>query len=172
MRGVSCSPSFLLASPASPQWIQMSAHVEGVSRWEHVSRSAATWGGISKFVSSLVTNHKPHQGPLFPTPVPSWDYSQPSLSYLTFLSPIWKVRIIVSVHFSLGVVAGRASQVVRTVKNLPAYVGFTRDEGSIPGLGRSAGVGNGNLLQYSCLENSVDRGAWWLTVHGVPKSRR
>ena len=45
------------------------------------------------------------------------------------------------------------------------------DLGSIPGLGRSPGEGNGNLLQYSCLENSMDGGAWWATVHGVTKSR-
>ena len=42
--------------------------------------------------------------------------------------------------------------------------------GSIPGLERSPGVGNANLLQYSCLENSMDRGAWWVTVHGVAKT--
>ena len=45
------------------------------------------------------------------------------------------------------------------------------DSGSIPGLGRSPGEGNGNPFQYSCLENSMDRGAWWATVHGVTKSR-
>ena len=44
------------------------------------------------------------------------------------------------------------------------------DLGSIPGLGRSLGEGNGNPLQYSCLENSMDKGAWWATVHGVTKS--
>ena len=44
------------------------------------------------------------------------------------------------------------------------------DPGSIPGSGRSPGEGNGNLLQYSCLENSMDGGAWWATVHGVKKS--
>ena len=54
---------------------------------------------------------------------------------------------------------------------LPASTGDARDTGSIPGLGRSPGVGNGNPPQYSCLENSVDRGAWWATVHGVTKSR-
>ena len=43
--------------------------------------------------------------------------------------------------------------------------------GSIPGSGRSPGEGNGNPLQYSCLENSMDRGAWWATVHGVAKSQ-
>ena len=45
------------------------------------------------------------------------------------------------------------------------------DPGSIPGLGRSPGEGNGNPLQYSCLENPMDRGAWWVTVHGVAKSQ-
>ena len=46
------------------------------------------------------------------------------------------------------------------------------DPGSIPGLGRSPGEGNGNPLQYSCLKNSMDRrGAWWATVHGVAKSQ-
>ena len=49
-------------------------------------------------------------------------------------------------------------------KNLPANAG---DAGLIPGLGRSPGEGNGNPLQYSCLENSMDRGAWWATVHSV-----
>ena len=54
------------------------------------------------------------------------------------------------------------------VKNPPANAGNT---GSIPGLGRSPGVGNGNSLQYSFLENSMDRGAWQTTVHGVAESR-
>ena len=53
------------------------------------------------------------------------------------------------------------------VKNLPVKAG---DMGSIPGLGRSPGVENGNPLQLSCLENSMDRGAWPATVHGVAKS--
>ena len=53
------------------------------------------------------------------------------------------------------------------VKNPPANAG---DAGSIPGSGRSPGGGNGNPLQCSCLENSMDRGAWQATVHGVPKS--
>ena len=53
------------------------------------------------------------------------------------------------------------------VKNPPCNA---RDLGSIPGLGRFPGEGNDNPLQYSCLENSTDRGAGWVTVHGVPKS--
>ena len=56
------------------------------------------------------------------------------------------------------------------VKNLPANAGDARDTGSIPDLYRSPGEGNGNPLQYSCLGNSIGRGAWWATVHGVAKS--
>ena len=57
------------------------------------------------------------------------------------------------------------------VKNLPANAGDTGDAGLTPGLGRSPGTGNGNPLQYSCLENLMDRGAWGVTVHGVTKSQ-
>ena len=56
------------------------------------------------------------------------------------------------------------------VKNPPANAGDTGDTGSVPGAGRPAGVQNGNLFQFSCLENSMDRGAWWATVHGAAKS--
>ena len=62
-------------------------------------------------------------------------------------------------------------QVMLVVKNLPANAGDARDMSSIPGLRRSPGGGNGKPLQYSCLENPMDRGAWWATVHGVTKSR-
>ena len=57
------------------------------------------------------------------------------------------------------------------VKNPPVNAGDTRDAGSIPGSGRSPGGGHGNPLQYSCLENSMDRGARWAIVHGVTKSQ-
>jgi len=53
------------------------------------------------------------------------------------------------------------------VKNLPAM----QDLGSVPGLGRFPEEGHGNPLQYSCLENSMDRGAWWATVHGIAKGQ-
>ena len=56
------------------------------------------------------------------------------------------------------------------VKNPPASAGDARDAGSIPGSGKSPGIENGNPLQYSCLENSTERGTWWTTVHGVTKS--
>ena len=58
---------------------------------------------------------------------------------------------------------------VLTVKNLLASAGDIRDMGSIPELGRSLGGGHGNPLQYSCLANPMDRGAWQATVHGVEK---
>ena len=58
----------------------------------------------------------------------------------------------------------------QVVKNLSANTGDVRDPGSILGLGRSSGQGNGNPCQYSCLENPMDRGAWWATVPGVAKS--
>ena len=57
------------------------------------------------------------------------------------------------------------------VKNPPANTGAVEDEDFIPGLGRSLGRGNGNLLHYSCLHNPMDREAWWATVYGVTKSQ-
>ena len=62
-----------------------------------------------------------------------------------------------------------ASQVTLEVKNPPANAGDTRDSGSILGSGRSPGEGHGNPLQYSCLENPMDRGPLKATVHGVTK---
>ena len=56
------------------------------------------------------------------------------------------------------------------VKNLPISARDTRDVGLIPGSGGSTGEGNGNPLQYSCLGNPMDRGAWWAIVHGAAKS--
>ena len=64
-----------------------------------------------------------------------------------------------------------AFQVVLVVKNLPAIAGDVRTVGSIPGLGRCPGGGHGNPVQYSCLENPIDRGAWRATVHRVAKSQ-
>ena len=57
------------------------------------------------------------------------------------------------------------------VSNLPANAGDKQNEGLIPGKGRSVGVGNGNPLQYYCLENSMGRVGWWVTVYGITKSQ-
>ena len=67
----------------------------------------------------------------------------------------------------LGILRIRVSQVALVVKNLPPNAGDTRDVGSVPGWGRSPGGGHGNPLQYSCLENPMDRGDWWATAHGI-----
>ena len=69
-------------------------------------------------------------------------------------------NIVINKILSMGFPGGSV------VKNLPANAGGV---GSIPGLGRSPGEGNGNPLQYSCLGNPMDRGAWWAIVHGVAK---
>ena len=64
-----------------------------------------------------------------------------------------------------------ASQVAQRVKNLPAVLEMQADVSLIPKLVRFPGGGYGNPLQYSCLENPMDRGIWWATVHGVTKSQ-
>ena len=66
-------------------------------------------------------------------------------------------------HFYCGFPGGAV------INNLAANAGDARDTGSIPGLGRSLREGNDNPLQYTCLENFMDRGAWWATVQGVTK---
>ena len=64
-----------------------------------------------------------------------------------------------------------ASQEALVVKNLPANAGDIRDTGSISGSGKSLGGGHDNPVQYSCLENPMDRGAWQATVHEIAKSQ-
>ena len=65
----------------------------------------------------------------------------------------------------------RTFQVALVVKNPPANAGDRREAGSVPGSGRSPGGGHDNPLQYSCLENPMDRGAWWAIVHSITKSQ-
>ena len=76
--------------------------------------------------------------------------------------------LIAHVFLALSSMNVETSLVAQTVKASAYNAG---DPGSIPGLGRSPGEGNGNPLQYSCLENPMDRGAWQATVHGVAKSQ-
>ena len=88
-----------------------------------------------------------------------------SLKYIWFIMCIYVfIYIYTQIHtyeFSGGTI----------VKDSSANAGDARVVGLIPESGRSPGVGNGNLVQYSCLDNSTDRGAWWAIVHGVTKSR-
>ena len=76
---------------------------------------------------------------------------------LSFSMWLWRGKLIMAT-----IIMGFPGNSV--VKNLPAKAG---EEGSIPGLGRSPGERNGSSLQYSCLGNPMDRGAWWATVHRV-----
>ena len=84
--------------------------------------------------------------------------------YVKVGDPHFELRIYVYV-FWMGSLPGGSM-----VKNSPANAGDEGDLGSISGSGRSPGGVNGNPLQYSCLENSMDRGAWWVNIHWVTKS--
>ena len=77
-------------------------------------------------------------------------------------------QLLLLFYLHRGIHVSWASQETQVAKNPPANAG---DAGLIPGSGRAAGGGNDNTLQYSCLENSMHRGAWWATVHGVSKSQ-
>ena len=88
------------------------------------------------------------------------------LCFLFKPAPLWELAFLLF----MGNICDCYSQVAPVVKKPPANTRDARDAGSIPGSGRAPGEGNGNPLQHSCLENSVDRGAWWATVHGVAKS--
>jgi len=98
--------------------------------------------------------------------------AQVTLSYLDFCSSL--ITDLPPYHLPFSSVISLqygASHVASVVKNKPANAGDVRHLGLTPGLGRSSGEGHGNPLQYSCLENSMARGAWQATVHGVTKSR-
>ena len=76
-----------------------------------------------------------------------------------------QLTLSITSHRHMGFPAGSVH------KESACNAGVTGDSGLIPGLGRSSGGGHGNLLQYSCLENSMDKGVWWATVHRVTKSQ-
>ena len=82
---------------------------------------------------------------------------------LSIVKAVYVTLLICRVH--------GASQLALVLKNLPANAGDVRNVGSIPGSGRFAGGRHSNPLQYSCLVNPMDRGAWWTTVHKVAKSQ-
>ena len=94
-----------------------------------------------------------------PCPLPG-DLPDPGIEPVSFMSPEWAGRFFTTS-------TTWASLVIQTIKNTPA-VGETWVR-SLPGVGRSLGERNGYPVQYSCLENSMKRGAWWATVHGVQR---
>jgi len=84
--------------------------------------------------------------------------------------PGWQLTNVIN-QYLWDLSPPRASQVALVVKNLPVNAGDILDGGFSPWLGRSPGGGHSNPLQYSCLENTMDRGNWWATVHWVTKSQ-
>ena len=81
------------------------------------------------------------------------------------------ISIVISTVINLWLIPSWGFPGGSVVKNLPANAGDARDVSSIPGSGRSSVGGTGNSLQYTCLENSMDRGAWPPTVHGASESQ-
>ena len=96
----------------------------------------------------------------------SWPRTQTGVSHI-----ISQYKLYQDIEYSFLCYTLRASQVALVVKNSSANAGDIRDACLIPGLGRSPGEGNGNPLQYSCLGNPMDRGAWRPTIHEVAKSQ-
>ena len=122
--------------------------------------------GIAALISGNVRitarRCKPGSGPS-----PDTELAYTSIFYFLTSRPVRNKHCCLSTHFT---VFPGASQVALVVKNPPTNAGEVRDASLIPGLGRSLGGRHGNHLQYSCLENSTDRGAWRATVHGVTES--
>ena len=116
----------------------------------------------------LTSCEKPTAGPLGTVLHPS----EPQVLRLVvgMRKATWQ-DLLYSRYLINGVAALLASQVALVIKKPPANAGVIRDEGSTPALRSSPGGGRGTPLQYSCLENPMDRGAWQATVHGVAKSR-
>ena len=136
---------------------------------EHNVPLAKLHGIYLTYLLSATSVLSPSQLPLF------HDRSFPCLPCQVLSLPHTSVHLVESVtcilwdihsmHLSLSFLP---SLVAQMVKNLPAGAG---DPGSIPGSGGSSGEGHSNPLQYSCLENPMDRGIWWATAHGVAKSQ-
>ena len=157
------------------------------------------WAGISSALITRVLGSSHISGPVIFVWAPSYRVlgqcgrhitgqapcwiceRQRCLTHAQFISKHLVVRAMVCgavgvarssswLYFEKSEKALPGGNVALVVKNPPADAGDVRDTGSIPGLGRSPGEGNGNPLQYSCLGNPVDKGAWQTTVHGVEKS--
>ena len=117
--------------------------------------------GVSASTSVLPTNTR--------------DWSPFRMDWLDLFAVQGTLKILLQHHSSKASILRRSAFFIVQLSHPYMTTGKTmaliRDPGSIPRLGRSPREGNGNRLQYSCLENSMDGGAWWATVHGVAKSR-
>ena len=162
--------------------------LKGVKWWGCCLPSSCglrTFPEKTTFTSFLVKQLQLSQGPLPPSILPSSSCLSAGGSGGQLLSPCPWITACFSHILStrrartsgLGPAPVRSlapcldTERALVVKNPSANAADARDPVLIPGLGGSPGEGNGNPLQYSCLENSTDRGAWWATVHGVAKSR-
>ena len=122
------------------------------------------FGSLRSFLYFLVAQMVRHLPTVLETQVQSLD-REDLLEKGMATTPVF-LPCPTSPHQKRGSKKCLTSLMARMVKRLAYNVG---DLGSIPGLGRSSGEGNGTPLQYSCLENPMDRGAWWATVHGFTK---
>ena len=138
---------------------QMYRRMEG----ESLDREQRGWTGSTFFLK--------HRRALGAGPLCSQDPQMPGLSTSRGRSESYPARRFLSDPREKEINSPTASQVARVAKNPPTNAGDIRHGGSIPGSGRSPGEGNGNPVQYSCLQNSMDREAWQATVYGVTKSR-
>ena len=127
-------------------------------------KGAQLWLQSSQLPSFLEVSKRNRVSYWHPHPFPVWREKSPKdrdgVEDVGMLRLCWVAVVRIWVRSG-------GTQVVLGVKNPPANGGDARDVGSIPGWGRSPGVGNGSPLQYSFLENPLDRGGWWATVHRV-----
>ena len=161
-RAYTCSPSWTPLPP--PSQYHPSGSSQCTSPKDPVSN--LDWRFVSYIILYMFPCHSPNSSHLLSLPQSPKDCSMHLCLFCCLAQGyhyhISKFHIYVLVYTVLGFSGG--SEVKVSVCN-------TGDPGSIPGLGRSPGEGNGNPLQYPCPENLMDRGTWWITVHGVAKSR-
>ena len=172
----SCSPRDSQESPPTPQFKSINSLVLSKAQPSYLKQEIFTFWPPS------------YNSPLNPPPLVSTNLLFFYEFFVCFLKHNWPTmlcwflvhNIVIWYFYTLqnswfsysDLVLIRASQVVFVVKYLPTNAGDIRDADLIIGSGKSPGAGHGNPLQYSCLENPMDREAWWATVHTVAKSQR
>ena len=138
-----------------------------LSQFSHVQLFVTPWTVALQAPLSMGFSRQEYWSGL---PCPPGDLPDPRIEPTSLKSPALAEKFFTtSIIWELLENTSFKKKAALVVKNPPASTGDGRDVGLIPGSGRSPGVGNGNPLQYSCLENSMDRGAWRATVH---KSQR